>query len=135
MLRCKGFAEPMGEAVESRGSPVFLPGSTTRLGAAIRHVSADLARQPRQRRLLLAITDGKPNDVDHYEGRHGIEDSRMAIREARRAGQAVFGIVIVQQGTGLVSSSIFGQNRFAVIPHPDRLTAVLPAVYRQLTGA
>ena len=133
VLRCKGFAEPMGEAVESRIAGLS-PGFYTRLGAAIRHVSAGLARQPRQRRLLLAITDGKPNDVDHYEGRHGIEDSRMAIREARRAGQAVFGIVIDSRGQAWFRR-IFGQNRFAVIPHPDRLTAVLPAVYRQLTGA
>ena len=42
--------------------------------------------QGRKRRLLLVITDGKPNDLDHYEGRHGIEDSRKAVLEARRAG-------------------------------------------------
>ena len=132
VLGCKMFAEPMGAAVEARIAGLS-PGFYTRLGAAVRHVSADLARQPRQRRLLLVITDGKPNDVDHYEGRHGIEDSRMAIREARRAGQAVFGIVVDSRGQAGFRR-IFGQNRFAVIPHPDRLITVLPAIYRQLTG-
>jgi nitric oxide reductase NorD protein len=32
---------------------------------------------------LLIITDGKLNDLDHCEGRHGIEDLAMAVREAQ----------------------------------------------------
>ena len=86
--RCKDFDEPMGAAVAARIAGLR-PGFYTRLGAAVRHASAGLASRARQRRLLIVITDGKPNDLDHYEGRHGIEDSRMAIREARRAGQAI----------------------------------------------
>ncbi len=37
--------------------------------------------RPRSRQLLL-LTDGKPSDSDHYEGRYTIEDMRMAIRKA-----------------------------------------------------
>ena len=133
VLRCKDFAEPMGATVAARIAGLA-PGFYTRLGAAVRHVSAGLAGQARQRRLLVVITDGKPNDVDHYEGRHGIEDSRMAIREARLAGQAVYGIVVDASGQARFRR-VFGDNRFAVIRHPDRLTALLPAIYRQLTGA
>ena len=48
-----------------------------------------LAAEAAARRLLLVLTDGKPNDLDHYEGVHGIEDSRQAVGEARAAGQAV----------------------------------------------
>ena len=91
--RCKGFDEPMNGIIEGRIAGLK-PGFYTRLGAAIRHASTDLAGQTRKRRLLLVITDGKPNDLDHYEGRHGIEDTAMAVREARRAGQAVFGVTI-----------------------------------------
>ena len=56
----------------------------------MRHVSAHLAKQTASRRLLIVLSDGKPNDLDHYEGQHGIEDSHMAIREAppRWAGGA-----------------------------------------------
>lgn len=133
MLGCKEFGEPMGAGVESRIA-ALRPGFYTRLGAAIRHASADLAGQARKRRLLLVITDGKPNDLDHYEGRHGIEDSRMAVQEARRAGQSVFGITIDREGKAWFSR-IFGRGGFAVIPHPDRLSAALPEIYRQLVGA
>ena len=126
----KGFGEPMGPEVEARIA-ALRPGHYTRLGAAIRHVSRGLAEQARRRRLLLVITDGKPNDLDHYEGRHGIEDSMMAVREARRAGHAVFGITVDRDGKSWFPR-IFGQGGFALIPDPEKLTQALPAIYRQL---
>ena len=126
----KDFAEPMAEATEQRIA-ALKPGHYTRLGAAIRHVSAGLAAQSRKRRLLLVITDGKPNDLDHYEGRHGIEDSRMAVMEARRAGHSVFGITVDRDGKSWFPR-LFGQGAFALIPHPEKLTQALPQIYRQL---
>ncbi|WP_281972615.1 nitric oxide reductase activation protein NorD [Ruegeria faecimaris] len=131
--RCKRFDEVMGSQVEQRIASLR-PGHYTRLGAAIRHCSADLATQTRKRRLLLVITDGKPNDLDHYEGRHGIEDTHMAVREARRAGQSVFGVTIDKTGKSWFPR-MFGQGGFAVIPDPHRLTMALPQIYRQLVGA
>src|SRR3982751_3768520 len=85
----KAFGEEMSEDVERRIASLK-PGYYTRIGAAIRHASAELAKQPNRSKLLLVLTDGKPNDVDHYEGRFALEDSRKAVSEARRAGQAVF---------------------------------------------
>lgn len=126
----KSFDEPMSEMVEQRIA-ALKPGHYTRLGAAIRHMSAGLAKQARKRRLLLVITDGKPNDLDHYEGRHGIEDSMMAVREARRAGHSVFGITVDRDGKSWFPR-IFGQGGFALIPNPDKLTQALPQIYRQL---
>jgi nitric oxide reductase NorD protein len=129
----KAFGEPMGPAVAARIAGLR-PGFYTRLGAAVRHVAAGLATRTRQRRLLLVITDGKPNDLDHYEGRHGIEDSRMAVREARRMGHAVHGVVVAHRGE-VWFPRIFGRGGFSVVPHPERLTAALPDIYRHLVGA
>lgn len=129
----KHFGEPMSTMVEARIAGLR-PGHYTRLGAAIRHASTGLARQARRRRLLLVITDGKPNDLDHYEGRHGIEDSRKAVEEARRLGHAVFGITVDRDGKAWFPR-LFGQGGYAVIPHPDKLTQALPQIYRQLVGA
>ncbi|WP_298937601.1 VWA domain-containing protein [uncultured Ruegeria sp.] len=131
--RCKRFDEAMGTTVEQRIASLR-PGHYTRLGAAIRHCSSDLADQSRKRRLLLVITDGKPNDLDHYEGRHGIEDTRQAVREARRVGQSVFGVTIDKTGKSWFPR-MFGQGGFAVIPDPQHLTMALPQIYRQLVGA
>ena len=129
---CKRFDEPMSAAVEARIAGLS-PRFYTRLGAGIRHASAGLAQQAQRRRLLIVLTDGKPNDLDHYEGRHGIEDSAMAVREARRAGQAVFGITIDRQAKDWFPR-IFGRGGFAVIPEADHLTAALPVIWRSLVG-
>ena len=133
-IQCaKRFGEPMSETVEHRIA-ALKPGFYTRLGAAIRHASAGLTEQARKRRLLLVITDGKPNDLDHYEGRHGIEDSHKAVLEARRMGHAVFGITVDRDGKSWFPR-IFGQGGFALIPNPEKLTQALPEIYRQLVGA
>ncbi|WP_408015034.1 hypothetical protein [Roseovarius gahaiensis] len=38
------------------------------------------------------IAVGKPNILDHYESRHCIEDTAMAVREASRAGHSALGV-------------------------------------------
>ncbi|OIP85343.1 MAG: nitric oxide reductase D protein [Rhodobacterales bacterium CG2_30_65_12] len=129
----KRFEQPMNRAVEARIA-ALKPGFYTRLGAAIRHASADLASQSMRRRLLIVITDGKPNDLDHYEGRHGIEDSRRAVIEARRAGHAVFGITVDREGRAWFAR-IFGQGGFALVPEPDKLAQALPRIYAHIVGS
>lgn len=129
---CKNFDERMGGRVEARIA-ALRPGHYTRLGAAIRHASQGLAARPRQRRLLLVITDGKPNDLDHYEGRHGVEDTHMAVREARRSGQSVFGVTIDTKSRAAFAR-IFGAHRYIVVPHADKLTAALPQLYKHLVS-
>lgn len=131
LTRAKSFEEPMGPAVTARIGG-FRPGHYTRLGAAIRHASAMLAEESAARRLLLVLTDGKPNDLDHYEGVHGIEDSRMAVREARALGQSVHGIVVDADGQDWFAR-IFGRGGFTLLPDPARLPRALPEIYQTLT--
>lgn len=131
VTRCKGFDTAMSsEVVQNIGS--LRPSHYTRLGTAIRHVSAHLAKEPAARKLLIVLTDGKPNDLDHYEGQHGIEDSHMAVREARRSGQTLHGVIIDEDGQDWFAR-IFGRGGFSLLPNPARLTRALPDIYRQLT--
>src|SRR4029453_8347725 len=76
VLTVKDFAEPVGAEVQRRVAALE-PDGYTRTGAALRHASALLARQPARHRLLLMLTDGKPHDVEHYPGRYGIQDTRQ----------------------------------------------------------
>lgn len=126
----KDFKEPNGPAIRARIG-CLTPGHYTRLGGAIRHVSSCLAKRENSLRLLLVISDGKPNDLDHYEGRYGIEDSRKAIFEARAQGQAVFGIA-VDKDAGAYIPRIFGAGAYAIVSKPGRLTNALPYLYRQM---
>ncbi|AJD53346.1 nitric oxide reductase activation protein NorD [Thalassospira permensis] len=109
------------------------PGYYTRLGAAIRHVGKLLGDRPHQHRLMLVITDGKPNDIDHYEGRYGIEDSRRAVRECRKAGLGLFGVTVDQRAQDYFPY-IFGAGGHAIVSKLENLPAALPRIYRQLVS-
>ena len=128
---CKEFDTPMSPQITANIC-ALRPGHYTRLGAAIRHASAMLAEQSATRKLLIVLTDGKPNDLDHYEGQHGIEDSRMAVREARRTGQSLHGVIIDEDGQDWFAR-IFGRGGFSLMANPARLTRALPDIYRSLT--
>ncbi|PLX37086.1 MAG: nitric oxide reductase D protein [Hyphomicrobiales bacterium] len=130
LSRCKRFDEKTGPGVEARIA-ALKPGFYTRLGTAIRHASSELSKRPSQHRLLLVLTDGKPNDLDHYEGRYGIEDTRRAVLEARRLGHSVFAITIDKRARDYVPH-VFGRNGYAIVSHPAKLTEALPLLYRQL---
>ena len=131
LTRCKGFDGRVTPDVTARIGGL-IPGHYTRLGAAIRHATTQLAAEPSARKLLLVLTDGKPNDLDHYEGTHGIEDSHMAVREARRLGHAVHGVIVDADGQDWFAR-IFGRAGFTLLPDPARLGRALPDIYRSLT--
>ncbi|HJW27355.1 MAG TPA: VWA domain-containing protein [Rhodocyclaceae bacterium] len=108
------------------------PGYYTRMGAALRQSARILAEQPAGRRLLLLITDGKPNDLDLYDSRYGVEDTRMAVIEARRQGLMPF-CVTIDREAGAYLPYIFGPAGFCVIRKPEDLPRRLPLLYAQLT--
>ncbi len=108
------------------------PDGFTRVGAALRHTTAALTRQPARHRLLLLLSDGRPNDVDEYEGRHGIEDTRVAVSEARLQGVHVFCLTVDRQAPRY-ASRIFGRD-YAVLPRAERLPLVLTRLLRHLVA-
>jgi len=130
--KIKDFDEANGPVIRRRVMGLT-PRFYTRLGAGLRHVSAHLAQRTAERRLLLVITDGKPNDLDHYEGRHGIEDTRRAVMEARRLGQSLFAIT-VDAKAGDYLPYLFGQNGFSLVPHAEKLIEALPHLYRHVAA-
>ncbi len=108
------------------------PGYYTRMGAAIRHASTLLAKQATSQKLLLILTDGKPNDLDKYEGRYGIEDTRMAILEAATLGIRPFCVTIDEQAEDYLPY-LFGRRSYVLIRNASELPARLPQLYVQLT--
>ena len=108
------------------------PGYYTRMGAAIRHTASLLAKQPANKRLLLILTDGKPNDLDRYEGRYGIEDTRKAVHDAKQLGLTPF-CVTIDKEAGEYLPHLFGNQGYVVISRPEQLPVELPLLYARLT--
>jgi nitric oxide reductase NorD protein len=127
----KGFDERWGASVHARLG-ALKPGYYTRMGAALRAATRRLAERPERQRLLLLLTDGKPHDLDGYEGRLGMEDTREAVHEARRAGLLPFALSIDCEA-GAVMPRLFGHGGWAWVRRPEELPQRLAALYARLT--
>jgi nitric oxide reductase NorD protein len=128
----KRFDEPPGP-ISQRRIGALQPDAFTRLGGALRHATASLAREPARARLLLVLSDGKPQDEDGYEGAYGVEDVRQAAAEARLQGVRVFAVTVDREGPAYLPR-LFGPHGYTVIWNAEALPDRLPHVYRRLTA-
>lgn len=110
------------------------PERFTRAGAAMRHAAADLMVQRAGHRLLILLSDGKPNDTDEYDGRYGVEDLRQAVAEARLQGISPFCLTIEQQVAAYLPA-VFGAEAYALIQRAELLPAILLGWLRRLVAA
>lgn len=129
----KAFNEPLDNGVRGRIQGMR-PGFYTRMGAAIRYATQQLEAESTSHRLLLLLSDGKPNDIDRYEGRYGIEDTRHAIQGARRKGMIPFCVTIDNRANEYLPY-LFGPQQYVVIHNARELPARLPQLYARLTDA
>lgn len=127
----KNFKEKYSDNTRGRISAIK-PGYYTRLGAAIRESTKILEKQQSENKLLLIISDGKPNDVDRYDGRYGIEDTKKSISEAKKLGITPFCITVDLESKDYLPY-LFGKNGYRVVRDGKKLPQVLPEVYMNLT--
>ncbi len=128
----KGFEERWS-ALQRHRVGAIKPGFYTRMGAALRHATERLAERPERQRLLLLLTDGKPNDLDHYEGRWGLEDTRQAVLAARQAGLSPL-CISIDEGPADYLPYLFGQQGFVHLRRPQELVSSLPRLYARLAA-
>jgi nitric oxide reductase NorD protein len=124
----KEFAERSG-AETRRRIGALAPGGFTRLGAAVRYVTARLAAESAGHRLLLLLSDGRPNDVDRYQSEYGVEDARQAILEARASGVYPYCLTIDANASDYLPR-IFGAAGYAVVTRAEQLPTAMVAVVR-----
>ncbi|MEE9542256.1 MAG: VWA domain-containing protein [Thermodesulfobacteriota bacterium] len=128
----KGFDEGYNDAVKERIG-ALIPYQYTRMGPAIRHATHILNKEQSRTKLLFIISDGKPNDMDAYEGRYGVEDTRMAIKGAEKDGIIPF-CLTVDSTSSTYLPRIFGSGNYAVLAGVDKLTRKLPELYARIVG-
>jgi nitric oxide reductase NorD protein len=132
IYRIKRFAEPYDDTVRRRIAGI-LPQDYTRMGVAIRHLSALLNAVDARTKLLITLSDGKPDDYsDNYRGEYGIEDTRQALIEAHRGGIHPFCITIDREAREYLPR-MYGAVNYTVIEDVARLPLKVADVYRRLT--
>ncbi len=126
----KKFSEPLNNIIRGKINAIE-PGYYTRLGAAIRQATQQLLKQSSSQRLLLILTDGKPNDIDQYEGRYGIEDTKKAIQEAKQKGLQTFCITIDEDANQYLPY-LFGRENYILVKRAHELPKKLIKLYSQI---
>jgi nitric oxide reductase NorD protein len=126
----KDFGEINDQTIRERIGAIE-PGGHTRLGSAIRHMTAQLARQDAGHRLLLILSDGRPHDVDEYQNRYGIEDTRQAVLEARASGVFPYCITVDSESSEYLPR-LFGPSGYSVVRRPQQLATALIKVVNSL---
>jgi len=127
----KDFDDPLSEDV--RGQIGGMSGRlATRMGAAIRHATKSFERIESRRRLLLLLSDGRPEDYDDGGDRRYLhEDTRMAVKEAIAKGVHPFCITVDTMANQYLPQ-IFGAGHYLVLDHINSLPNKLPEIYLRL---
>ncbi|MCB1735283.1 MAG: VWA domain-containing protein [Gammaproteobacteria bacterium] len=131
IYRVKRFDDAYDQEVRARISGMR-PQDYTRMGAAIRHLSNVLNETEAKTRLLITLSDGKPDDFDGYRGEFGIEDTRRALIEARRSGIHPYCITIDEEGKDYLPH-LYGPAAFTVVSEVRLLPLKVSDIYQRLT--
>lgn len=131
LYRIKTFEEPYDSKVKARIAGIR-PQDYTRMGVTIRHLSEKLLNVDAKTRVLITISDGKPDDYDGYRGEYGIEDTRQALMEAKHAGIHPFCITIDSQAHDYLPH-MYGHVNYTMVNDVRKLPLKVSDIYRKLT--
>jgi nitric oxide reductase NorD protein len=127
----KDFGEKYSDEVKQRIGGIAFQ-NNTRLGAAIRHATAKLAKQEARTRLLIVLSDGRPYDHDYGDARYAREDTREALRQAKNQGITPFCITIDRESEAELKD-LYGEIGYTIIDDVLTLPERMPGIYRRLT--
>jgi nitric oxide reductase NorD protein len=132
LFRVKGFSEPYAESVKRRIAGIEAR-DYTRVAPFIRHAASTLARVEARTRLLIMLTDSKPEDWDGYKGDYAVEDTRMALIEASGQGIHPFCITIDREAQSYLPR-LFGRVNYIIIDNVKKLPSRITDIYCRLTA-
>ncbi len=127
----KHLEEPYDQTTMERVASIG-PKEYTRMAPAIRHLTSILEKSPSKTRLLITLSDGKPEDYDHYNGEYAIEDTKKALQEARGKGITPFCVTIDKRAHDYLDH-MFGAGNYIFINKIESLPLKMANIYRLLT--
>jgi len=128
----KELGERYDDRVKNRIGGIYAR-QKTRMGPAIRHATRRLAGADSNVKLMILLTDGKPYDSDTYQDNgYAQEDTKMALREARREKIHLFCVTVDREGADYLPH-MYSDANFVVVDDIRTLPQKLPQLYRRLT--
>ncbi|MET0387867.1 MAG: VWA domain-containing protein [Polyangiales bacterium] len=132
----KAFGERLDHATRARVGGLA-PQSGTRMGAAVRHAISKFAAVHAQQRHLMLLSDGFPQDMEYGPDRrshtYGIQDTAVALREAKAAGITPFCVTVDRAGQDYLRL-MCDPAEYLVIGDVDELPRELPKIYRRVVS-
>ena len=131
----KDMNEPISDRVRERIDKIA-PVRSTRMGPAIRHCIYKLQETNAKVKILMLLSDGRPQDHgygrDRTEKEYAIHDTKMALTEARREGMVPFALTVDRAGHDYLQQ-MCQDMAYEVVADIEALPRRLPALYRRLT--
>jgi hypothetical protein len=130
----KDLEEPMGPLVQRRIGKIE-PIRSTRMGPAIRHTIHKLNEYDAKVKILIMVSDGRPQDhgygKDRTEKEYAVHDTKQALLEAKRDGITPFLITVDKEGHDYLQQ-MCDDIGYEVVDDIESLPRRLPTLYRHL---
>jgi len=131
----KDLEETFTDKVKKRIDKVA-PIRSTRMGPAIRHAVAKLDAYDAKVKIMMLVSDGRPQDHgygrDRTEKEYAIHDTKQALLEARRKGITPFALTVDKEGHDYLGQMCEDMG-YEVVADIEQLPQRLPTLYRRLT--
>jgi len=132
----KELGEQMDGAAQRRIGAIE-PIRSTRMGPAIRHTIHKLQEHEAKVKILILVSDGRPQDHgygrDRTEKEYAVHDTKQALNEAKRAGITPFLITVDKEGHDYLKQ-MCDDIGYEVVDDIESLPRRLPTLYRHLAA-
>ena len=132
----KNLDEQMSDRVQRRISKIE-PIRSTRMGPAIRHTIHKLEEYDAKVKILILVSDGRPQDHgygrDRTEKEYAVHDTKQALIEAKRVGITPFLITVDKEGHDYLKQ-MCDDIGYEVVDDIESLPRRLPTLYRHLAA-
>lgn len=119
----------------------YVTSSNNRDGLAIRAAGDGLLQRQEEGKILIVLSDGKPNDIivnrpgsrnpRPYYGDYAVKDTAFEVRKLRSRGVCVLGVFTGKEKELMAEKKIFGKD-FAYIRHIESFSKVVGRYLRRL---
>ncbi|MEZ4502122.1 MAG: hypothetical protein R3C39_05820 [Dehalococcoidia bacterium] len=132
----KDLDETLGDPVRRRIDKIE-PIRSTRMGPAVRHTIDKLNNFDAKVKILILVSDGRPQDHgygrDRTEKEYAVHDTHQALLEAKRSGITPFLITVDKEGHDYLKQ-MCDDIGYEVVDNIEDLPRRLPTLYRTLAA-